>query len=216
MEISTQESYYISGNAKIHFDYNKEYNVYELCGIDAKTDNFIIPDKINGLDVVLCDDIEYFNERISDRITVSEDNKYFVVIDDVLLSRDGKKLYIYMHKKKDESYIVPSGVEVISEDAFCNQYLKNIVISDGVKRIYQYAFACSKNVERIYLPASLEMVSLKTFYFFGNGNLQVFYGGTPEQWQKIDFAFGNDEVRNANIHYNSPVPDMDENGFVFK
>ena len=61
------------------------------------------------------------------------------------------------------------------------------------------------------------MVSLKTFYFFGTDNLQVYYGGTPKQWQKIYFVFGNSEVQNANIHYNSPVPDIDEKGnIIFK
>ena len=209
---------YTSGTAKVYYEYDESERGYLLEYIDSKTDNFIIPDQINGIDVKGFSDIEDFNDRIGERITISEDNKYFKLIDDVLFSRDGTELYIYTYKKKGENYIVPSGVEIINPDAFnSSSYLKNIVISEGVKKIYQYAFAVCKNIEKIYLPSTLEMVSLKTFYFFGTDNLQVYYGGTPEQWQKIDFAFGNFEVMNANIHYNSPVPDIDENGnIIFK
>lgn len=213
---AVKSNYYISGTAKIYYEYDENEQGYFLEYIDGKTDNFIIPDQINGIDVKGISDTEEF--VIGNTFTVSEDNKYFKVTDDVLFSRDGTELYIYAYKKKDENYIVPSGVKIINPDAFNgNKYLKNIVISEGVTHIYQYAFAGCHNVEKIYLPSTLEMVSLKTFYFFGTGNLQVFYGGTPEQWQKIDFAFGNFEVINIDIHYNSPVPDIDENGnIIFK
>lgn len=215
-EIFTQENYYTIGDIKVYFEYDEDEKGYFLEYIEGKTDNFIIPDKINGIDVKGFGDIEDFNERIGDRITISADNKYFALVDDVLFSGDSTELYIYMQKKKGESYIVPSGVKIIYPDAFTCAKLKNIVISEGVTHIYQYAFACCKNVERIYLPSTLELVSLKTFYFFGTKNLQIFYGGTPEQWQKIDFCFGNFEVLNADIHYSSPVPNVDKNGFVFK
>lgn len=214
---AVKPNYYISGTAKVYYEYDEDEQGYFLEYIDGKTDNFIIHDQINGIDIkgFLC--AEDFNDSISENITVNPDNKYFKVIDDVLFSKDGKILYIYMQKRTDANYIVPSGVEVIDADAFTgHKYLKNVIISEGVRKIYQYAFACCKNVEKIYLPSTLEMVSLKTFYFFGTGNLQVFYGGTPEQWQKIDFAFGNFEVINIDIHYNSPVPDIDENGFIFR
>ena len=141
---------YTSGTAKVYYEYDESEQGYLLEYIDSKTDNFIIPDQINGIDVKGFSDIEDFNDRIGERITISEDNKYFRLIDDVLFSRDGTELYIYTYKKKDENYIVPSGVEIINPDAFnSSSYLKNIVISEGVKKIYQYAFACCKNGERI-------------------------------------------------------------------
>ncbi|MDE6780101.1 MAG: methyltransferase domain-containing protein [Ruminococcus sp.] len=205
---------YTSGTAKVYYEYDEDEQGYLLEYIEGKTDNFVIPDQINGIDVKGFSDLEDFNDRIGGKITISEDNKYFKVIDDVLFSKDGTELYIYMQKKKNENYIIPSGVKIIAPDAFTRVELKNIVISEGVTHIYQYAFACSKTIEKIYLPSTLELVSLKTFYFFGTDNLQVYYGGTSEQWQKIDFVFGNSEVQNAEIHYNSPVPQTDENGNI--
>ncbi|MCM1473675.1 MAG: leucine-rich repeat domain-containing protein, partial [Muribaculaceae bacterium] len=181
-----------------------------------KTDNFVIPDKINDIDVKGFSNLEDFNDRISGKIIVSENNKYFKVIDDVLFSKDGTNLYIYMQKKKNENYIIPSGVKIIAPDAFSRIELKNIVISEGVTHIYQYAFAVSKNVEKIYLPSTLEMISLKVFLFFGTDNLQVYYGGTPEQWEKLNSEYGRFIVYDK-IYYNSPVPDIDENGnIIFK
>ena len=212
---AVKPNYYISGNAKVYYEYGEDG--YMLLSVVGKTDNFMIPDTINSIDVTYMDSDYMREEGDFSRITLSENNKYFLLKDDVLFSRDGKELFIY-NRKEHESYIIPSGVEEIEPSAFSGFGLKNIVISEGVKRIYQYAFAVCRNVEKIYIPSTLEMISLKSFYFFGTDNLQVFYGGTPEQWKNIDVCFGNDELLNANIHYNSPVPDINENGniIIFK
>ncbi|MCM1315056.1 MAG: methyltransferase domain-containing protein [Alistipes senegalensis] len=209
-------NYYTVDNAKVYYEYDEDEQGYFLEYIEGKTDNFVIPDKINDIDVKGFSNLEDFNDRISGKIIVSENNKYFKVIDDVLFSKDGTNLYIYMQKKKNENYIIPSGVKIIAPDAFSRIELKNIVISEGVTHIYQYAFAVSKNVEKIYLPSTLEMISLKVFLFFGTDNLQVYYGGTPEQWEKLNSEYGRFIVYDK-IYYNSPVPDIDENGnIIFK
>lgn len=211
---AVKSDYYISGTAKVYYEYDEDEQGYMLYGIEGRTDNFIIPDQINGIDIkgFLC--AEDFNDSISENIKVNPDNKYFKVVDDILFSKDGKILYIYMQKKTDENYIVPSGVEVIDADAFsCHKYLKNVVISEGVRKIRQYAFACSHNIEKIYLPSTLELISLKVFNFFGTDNLQVFYGSTPEQWQKLNCDWGK-FITYDKIHYNSPVPYTDENGNI--
>lgn len=213
---AVKPNYYTVGNAKVYYEYDEDEQGYFLeyieYGKEHFIDNLTIPDQINGIDVKGISDTEEF--VIGNTFTISENNKYLKVIDDVLFSKDGKILYIYTYKKKDENYIVPSGVKIINPDAFnSNNYLKNIVISEGVTYIYQYAYACCKNVEKIYLPSTLELVSLKVFNFFGTDNLQVFYGGTPEQWQKLNRDWGR-FITYDKIHYNSPVPDIDENGNI--
>ena len=85
---------YTSGTAKVYYEYDEDEQGYLLEYIEGKTDNFIIPDQINRIDVKGFSDIEDFNDRIGDKITISEDNKYFKLIDDVLFSRDGTELYI--------------------------------------------------------------------------------------------------------------------------
>lgn len=211
---AVKPNYYTVGNAKVYYEYDEDEQGYMLNVIEGGTDNLIIPDQINGIDIkgFLC--AEDFNDSISENITVNQDNKYFKVVDDILFSKDGKILYIYMQKKTDENYIVPSGVEVIEADAFTgHKYLKNVVISEGVRKIRQYAFAGSRNIEKIYLPSTLKVISLKVFNFFGTDNLQVYYGGTPEQWQKLNCDWGR-FITYDKIHYNSPVPDIDENGNI--
>ena len=68
----------------------------------------------------------------------------------------------YMNKEVVELYI-PSGVEVINDEAFC---------------------FCSK-LEKVHMPSSIK--KLRNGIFYGNSYrmIEVFYDGTSEQFKKI-------------------------------
>ena len=58
--------------------------------------------------------------------------------------------------------MVPTGIDIIGEDAFYNNNFKTLVIPEGVKCIEHNAFYCSSSV-KISLPSSLCYISEDAF-----------------------------------------------------
>lgn len=112
-------------------------------------------------------------------ITVDENNKNYKSIDGNLFTKDGSTLIQYAVKKTDTSFVIPDGVEEISDLAFfdCSS-LTSITIPEGVEKIGDYAFYnCS-------------------------GLTTVDYNGTKDSWNKIVIGKDNDNLTNAEIKYN--------------
>lgn len=77
----------------------------------------------------------------------------------------------------------------------------NVVLPEGVTTISSYAFANCTSLMSITLPCTL--TSVEASAFSGCSSLEaVFYCGSEEQWNSIEFANGNDCLKNAAIAYN--------------
>ena len=63
-------------------------------------------------------------------INVDSNNKYYTSIDGVLFNKDCTRLICCPNRSTD-TYVVPSGVEVISEEAFASSNVKKIIINNG-------------------------------------------------------------------------------------
>lgn len=121
------------------------------------------------------------------RFSISEDNAYYEVIDDVLFSKDKKRIVRYPTGRKTDIYHIPDGVESIGGCAFESaQYLKKIVLPNSVReicdkgfakcislvtaeldpsltRIGDGAFDCDRELKNITLPDSLEYLGCGAF-----------------------------------------------------
>lgn len=73
-------------------------------------------------------------------IVVDESNENYTTVDGVLFSKDKKVLILYPAAKEGASYVVPTGVETISEAAFYSSDFQRITFSDTVKKISKFAF----------------------------------------------------------------------------
>lgn len=83
------------------------------------------------------------------KFIVDKDNKYFDEIDNVLVSKDHRKLVAYPIGRK-EKYVVPDGIETIGRHAFRMAiYLEEITLPKTVKKIEKGAFYYCKNLKRI-------------------------------------------------------------------
>ena len=81
-----------------------------------------------------------------------------------------------------------NGITIISEYAFSNCDLEEIIIPEGVKVIGVGAFDGCEKLEKIILPKSLE--EIRHFAFSDCPNLtSINYKGTQEQWEKINKKF---------------------------
>lgn len=199
--IITDQNYYMFNGVKIEFYFDEELNGYILNMAEGSSDTLFIPSTINGKPVVY---IELPEWEIWDfeKVIVSENNSHFRAIDGVLFSGDMKELLIYPPEKKDEVYFIPNGVEEIGDESFeANKYLKTLIFPKGFKLIVQYALAGCKNLETLYLPKTLERVLLKAF-LFADSVKNVYFEGTEQEWNNINFTDCNWSLTGAEIHFN--------------
>ena len=93
-------------------------------------------------------------------IIVSKENTHFECLDNALINKDRNSIIHWFGN--EENIVVPTGIEIIGEDAFYNNHFKSLVIPEGVKCIECNAFYCSSPV-KISLPSSLCYISENAF-----------------------------------------------------
>lgn len=202
--IVTCEDHYIIDGVEFYFYSDDETDGYILNEPlkAANIKELYIPNSVNGIEIK---EIEFCNGYLRgfDTIKVCENNRNFTVIDNVLFTKYMESLIIYPPEKKDEIYCVPAGVKYIEQDAFCdNKYLKTLYLPTGLEMIRTYSM--TENLETIYIPRTLKWVAHKAFV--GCKSLKtVFYEGTAEEWNLIDFTGFNSRLTNADIHFNANI-----------
>ena len=97
-------------------------------------------------------------------ITVDAGNENFKVIDNVLYSKDMKRLIVYCPKNQGTEYTVPEGVEELYYDAFAFSPLKKINLPESLENIYPYALSECENLESIELPLKVTRISQQSFF----------------------------------------------------
>ncbi|HRU98843.1 MAG TPA: leucine-rich repeat protein [Ruminococcus sp.] len=199
--IITDKDYYELNGIRIEFYFDAESDGYILEWAGGHSDTLFIPNTINGKPVKYIEFADWGTGGY-DKVIVSENNPYFKAVDGVLFTGDMKELLIYPIEKKDKVYFIPDGVELIGEDSFnSNKYINTLVFPHRFKLIVQYTLAVCENLETLYLPATLERVLLKAFYAAGPLR-NVYYEGTEQDWNNIDFTDCNWSLTDAEIHFN--------------
>ena len=116
-------------------------------------------------------------------IDVDSDNSEYCSENGVLFNADKTKLIAYPSGRAAKLYRIPDGVTYVEGGAF-----------------YWAGFSC------VTIPESL--TDIGTGAFWGCTKLKdVHYAGSEEQWGKVSIWFDNDDLEDANIHYNSYGPD---------
>ena len=112
-------------------------------------------------------------------INVDEKNTKYVSVDGNLYNKGRTELIQYAIGKTDEAFSVPSGVKYIDCYAFagCGK-LTDVNLPDGVTEIGYGAFENCDSLKNVY------------------------YSGSREQWQSIEFYEDNECLTNANIIFN--------------
>ncbi len=101
------------------------------------------------------------------------------------------------------SIIIPDSVTTIRRESFyCCENLTSINIPDSVIYIAPIAFYGCKNLTSITIPNSIICIDRDAFE--GCISLKnAYYGGSENDWIKIDILAGNNCLTNPTIHYNS-------------
>ena len=96
-------------------------------------------------------------------INVAPDNNSFVDVDGILFTKDMKTLIQYPIGKTQISYVVPSTVETIGEDAFRDaEKLENIILPDALTVIEPGALG-STVIKSIRIPEGISVINRSAF-----------------------------------------------------
>ena len=78
-------------------------------------------------------DLEGLYSGYFDSWTVDKDNPWYIIIDNVIFSKDKTELIFYPCWKENKEYSIPNGAKKISENAFrYNAYLRKLLIPASV------------------------------------------------------------------------------------
>ena len=106
-------------------------------------------------------------------------------------------------KKDVRSITINSGVTSVGNRAFswCTN-LTSVTLPESVTSIGNSAFSGCSRLTSVTIPESMTSISFAAF-FSCDSLRDVYYGGSEEQWKQVDIGDGNDDLTNANIHYNA-------------
>ena len=121
---------------------------------------------------------------------VDPENAFYRSIDGVLFSKDGKRLLCYPGGRQG-GYEIPSGTEVIGNNAFINSpYLSEICIPNSVVTIEDNAFAGCGSLDSVTIPGSVGYIgdsafiacTLESAEFLGNAptDVGIWIFGSPD------------------------------------
>ena len=150
------------------------------------------------------------------RIAVADGNKNYISDEGVLYDKNFKTLIKYPAQKGGAYYEVHDNTKILGKYSFayCNN-IEKIIISDNVTDIAKRAFCGCEKIKTVYIPKSVTNIGSFAFAsdeFSGNGFeyfTDVYYGGSKEDWEKINVGENNEPLLNAAIHYNSTEETFD-------
>lgn len=119
-----------------------------------------------------------------EEITVDEENPHFTSEEGILFSKDRKRLIRYPGYREEECCMVPEGVEILTEGAFCNAFLEKLVLPKSLKRIETGCFKNTRIGELLILEG-LQTIETDSFLQCEIGKISL-----PESVRCLeDYAF---------------------------
>ena len=179
---------YVNGSHEEVYGHYDGYTLYDDSIFESHTDNYgwwVYGKSDNGLIIEFdSSSYDYSNAtiRIPDKINKSviscirgscnfkkfdlnPKNKYMECVDNVLFTKDRKKLLSYAEYDERTEYSIPEGTESIGDGAFmgCNNLI-SVFIPEGVESIGDAAFMSCNNLKSVFIPASVKEITSSVFY----------------------------------------------------
>lgn len=112
----------------------------------------------------------FYDCRYLSTITISEECKNFKVVDNVLYSKDGTKLVMYVDKTTENDFTIPASVTEIGKYAFLQAKITALSFeSDSTLKTIGYnAFYGCSGLTQLEIPDSVTTIELYAFYSCSN------------------------------------------------
>lgn len=115
-------------------------------------------------------------------VMIDPENNKFMERDHMVLTKDGKE-FVFSPLGQEGDLVIPYGITKVWPNAVGKpERFASITIPDTVTRIEFWAFDTGLPLENVY------------------------YTGSQEDWEKIDFVNDKDALKKSEIHFNAPMP----------
>jgi len=106
----------------------------------------------------------FYDWHSLESIIVADGNTAYEIVDEVLLSKDGRTLLLWLPTKKDTEYAVPDGVIEIADYAFERiEYLNRVTLPEALEIIGDGAFRYCTQLESIEIPEGCTTIEGNAF-----------------------------------------------------
>jgi len=122
--------------------------------------------------------------------------------------------YVFYECNQLTNVIIPEGVSSIGYAAFFDCVnLMNMTIPNGVTSIGEYAFCKCSGLASVVIPSSVTTVGKSAFSGCTSLN-DVYYTGTPNEWNAIAKGDNNEPLSNADLHFSITLNSIGSNQHI--
>lgn len=122
--------------------------------------------------------------------------------------------YVFYECNQLTNVIIPEGVTSIGYAAFFDCVnLMNMTIPNGVTSIGEYAFRKCSGLASVVIPNSVTTVGKSAFSGCTSLN-DVYYTGTPNEWNAIAKGDNNEPLSNAELHFSITLNSIGSNQHI--
>lgn len=105
--------------------------------------------------------------------------------------------------------VLPASLKTIGGSAFWGTTLSAVGLPEGLTEIESDTFGSCRQLQRVYIPASVKYINSDAFDGGSGCPLEdVYYGGSEAGWNQIDIATGNSRLDMAQKHYDAKPTDL--------
>lgn len=184
-------------------------------------DNFLIESKNSG---------DSYSVKQGTKVIASEAFEYLSALTSVQIPNSVTTIcnMVFKDCKKLENVLIPDSITALGNGVFQGcESLEYITLPDSITKIGDLAFGNCYSLSSIILPNKLTNIAAAMFggcsaltsinipksvtsigglAFYACSSLKdVYYGGTEDEWKKINIGGFNEPLENATIHYTKPV-----------
>ncbi|MBQ3150204.1 MAG: leucine-rich repeat domain-containing protein [Clostridia bacterium] len=201
--VAAENEKYISEDGVL---FNKDKTELLKYPAGNKRKSYDIPDTVKTIELGAFENANYLlTVSIPDSVTKIKDSAFISMknLEEIIIPDNVTAIGSNTFESCIRLKSVKLGKEVstIGGDAFRNcVQLRSIKLPDTLTTVGYGAFYGCENLRTVTIPSSVTLIAEMAFKYC-SGLRNIYYGGTEEQWKKIDIKGNNLELKIATVHY---------------
>ena len=172
----------------------EEYDVvkvrYSACADNKNLERVTLPEGILAIETKAFYQCAFLKDiNLPESVTTVEKNAFYGT--GLTKPVHNGKLFAFMPETVTGTYTLPSGIEEIAEEAFCESQLTQVVLPSSLKKIGVSAFE-GAGLKQVELPNSVQEIDKFAFAFLEDLQRFTVYSATPLEISEFAFILSTD------------------------